>query len=78
MASAPERLGLILVLRPLVLAGHHHPRGKVGEAHRAVGGVNVLTASAAAAVKVNLQILLSHLHDHRGLPYSMCFDERLF
>ena len=51
-----HRAGLVLQLRPLVLAGDDDAGGQVGDAHRGVGGVDALTALARRPVDVDAQI----------------------
>src|SRR5205085_7088444 len=67
-----QRLGLVLVLRLLVLLDDDEAGGKVGDADRAVGGVDRLAAGAGRAVDVDAQILvvdldvdLFRLREHR-------------
>ena len=57
-----HRLGLVLVLTALVLAGHHDAGGEVGEADRRVRLVDVLTTGARRTVRVDAEILLVDLH----------------
>ena len=68
-------LGAVLVLGPLVLAGHHQARGQMGDAHGGIGLVDVLPARAAGAVGVHAEVLVldldvvhlvGHGHDHHG------------
>ena len=71
-----HRLGAVLVLRALALAGdddRSSPGGVIGDAHRAVGLVDVLAAGARGAVGVDAQILVLDLDldlvvDHRIDP----------
>ena len=51
-----HRLGPVLVLRALVLAGDDDAGREMGDAHRAVGGVDVLPAGARRAVGVDAQL----------------------
>jgi len=51
-----HRLGLVAVLRAVVLALHHDPRGTVRDAHGGVGLVDVLSARAGSAVGVDAQV----------------------
>lgn len=44
---------LVLELRPLILALHDDPRGKVGDPHSTVGGVDMLTAGTLGTVGVD-------------------------
>ena len=44
------------MLRALVLAGHDDAAGKMGQAHRRIGLVDVLAAGAAGTVGVDAQI----------------------
>src|SRR5690606_1049292 len=57
-----ERLGLVLVLRLFVLLGDHDAGRQMGDAHRAVGGVDRLAARAARTVDVNAQVVLVELN----------------
>ena len=50
-----------LVLGALVLHRHHHAAGHVGDAHGALGLVDVLPASARRAVHFDAQIVLPDL-----------------
>src|SRR5436305_2653048 len=73
------RLGLVLELRALILAGHHDRRtavlGRVREAHRRVRCIDALPAVSAGTVDIDLEPLgvdghinllgLRHYH-HRG------------
>src|SRR5512145_3370068 len=56
-----HRLGAVAVLRAVVLALHHDVRRQVGDAHRAVGAVDVLAAGARGAVGVDAQVGGVHL-----------------
>jgi hypothetical protein len=75
-SSAPEHVPggrPVLVLRALLLARHHDPRGVVGDAHRRVGGVDVLAAGAGRAVGIDpavrfLDLDLDPVVDHRIDP----------
>ena len=51
----------VLVLAALHLAGHHDAGGQVGQTHRRGGLVDLLSAGAAGAVNVHLDILLTDL-----------------
>ena len=57
----PQRLGLVLDLAALVLAGDDEPGRQVGETHRRVGRVHPLSAGSRGAVGVDPQIALLHL-----------------
>src|SRR5262249_13869191 len=46
----------VFVLRAFILACHHDPRGKVGDAHGGIGGVDVLAAFAAGTVGVHADL----------------------
>src|ERR1035437_592066 len=48
-----HRLGLVLVLAPLVLARHHNAGRKMGESYRGVRLVHVLTSGPRRAVRVD-------------------------
>ena len=52
-----QRLRLVLDLRFLVLAAHHQPGRKVGDAHRRIGGVHALAAGSRGTKRVHAQIL---------------------
>ena len=52
----------ILMLRPLVLTLNHNTRRSVRNAHRRVGGVDMLAAGSSRTISVNPQILLVNLH----------------
>ena len=54
----PPGRGPVLVLRSLVLALHDDAGRKMGDAHRAVGGVDMLAARARGAIGVDANILL--------------------
>src|SRR3989454_2052834 len=60
-----HRLGAVAVLRAVVLALHDDAGGQVGDAHRAVGAVDVLAASARGAVGVDAQVSGVDLHLER-------------
>ena len=51
-----ERFRLVLVLRLFVLLRHDKAGGQVGDAHRAVGGVDVLPARTRRAIHVDAQV----------------------
>src|SRR6266571_6942258 len=57
-----ERLDLVLELGLLVLALHLEARGEVGDAHRAVRGVDALPAGSPGAKHVDAQVFLLDLH----------------
>ena len=59
-----ERPLLVLMLGPLVLAFDHRARGQVGDADGGVGLVDVLTAGAARAERVDLEFALVDLELH--------------
>src|SRR5262245_47992938 len=72
-----ERLGLVLVLRLLVLAGHDQVGGQMGHPDGRVGRVDALPARARRPIDVDAQVLLldrhvdlfglrEHGHRHRG------------
>src|SRR5690606_10546430 len=50
------RLGAVLVLRTLGLAGNGDAGGDVGDAHGRIGGVDVLAAGAGGAVSVDAHV----------------------
>src|ERR1035438_6254468 len=52
---APPVLVKVTCCDALVLALHHNPRRQVGHAHRRVGGVHVLPALAAGAIRIDAQ-----------------------
>ena len=56
-AQDAHRLLAVLVLRALVLAGDHDARRNVRDAHRRIGGVDVLSALAAGAVGVDANVV---------------------
>src|SRR5882724_359915 len=56
-----QRLDLVLELRLLVLLLDDQPGGKVGHAHRAVGGIDALATGAARAKHIDLEVLRLHL-----------------
>ena len=64
-AQHVHRAGLVLQLRALVLAGHDHAGGQVGDPDRGVGGVDALPALARRPEDVDAQVLLVDL-DVRG------------
>ena len=51
----------VAVLRALVLAGNHDPRGQVGDADGRIGDVDVLAALPARPKGVDAQVVLVHL-----------------
>src|SRR5690606_14060385 len=53
----PQCLCLVLVLTLLILAGHHHAGGDVGDAYGGVGRVDALPTRAAAAVDIDTDVL---------------------
>ena len=57
----PHRLGPILVLRFLVLLGDDDPGRDMRDAHRRIGGVDVLTTRARRAIDIDAQILVLDL-----------------
>ena len=61
-ADAPreqlQRLGLVPVLAPLVLDGHHGVRGEVRRAHGGVRRINMLAAGAGRAKRVDADVVL--------------------
>src|SRR5208337_1992047 len=57
-----HRLGAVLVLAALLLHRHDDAGREVGDAHRAVGLVDVLTAGARRAIDVDPQVALVDLH----------------
>ena len=71
-----HRRRLVLVLRAVILALHHHAGRVVRDAHGRFSFVDVLTASAAGAVNIDAQIggvdfnfkIIIHFrrHEHRG------------
>ena len=48
---------LFLCWRALILALHHDVGGQMGNAHGGVGGVHMLAALAAGAIRVDAQFL---------------------
>src|SRR5215469_11817904 len=56
-----EGTRLVLVLRFLVLLDHHEPGRQMGDAHRAVGGVDRLPTRPTRPVDVDTQILVVDL-----------------
>jgi hypothetical protein len=54
--------GLVLMLAPLVLTGHHDPRRKVGQPDSRIGLVDMLTARTGGTVGVDTEVLLIDLH----------------
>ncbi len=59
-----QRLGLVLVLGLLVLAGDDHAGRNVGDAHRRVGGVHALAAGPGRPVHVDADVLRVDHHVH--------------
>src|SRR5262245_11207437 len=78
-----ERLRLVLVLRLLVLAGHHQAGRQVGHAHRRVGGVDALPAGTGGTEDVDAKVLLGEVDlDVLGLGqdgngHGRCVDPSL-
>ena len=64
-AQHVHRARLVLQLRALVLAGHDHAGGQVGDPDGGVGGVDALPALARGPEDVDAQVLLVDL-DGRG------------
>src|SRR5436309_84414 len=60
-ARHAHRLGAVLQLRPLVLTGHDLAAREVGDPHGGVGRVHALTALAAGAIHVDLEIAFGDL-----------------
>ena len=63
-------LGLVLVLAALILTFHHHTGGQVGNTHRRVGGVHVLTASTGGPVGVDAQVFVADLDISQVLGFG--------
>ena len=54
-AQDPHRLGAVFVLRLLILLSDHQAGRQMGDAHRAVGGVDRLAAGPAGAIDIDTQ-----------------------
>lgn len=67
-----QRLGAVLVLRPLALARDDDARRHVRHPHRRVGRVDVLPARAARAEGVPLQVRLCDADVRLGPAVGMC------
>src|SRR6202020_2209799 len=57
-----HRLGLVLVLAALVLAGDHDAGRQVGQAHRGVRLVDVLPPGTRGPISVDTQVFLVDIH----------------
>ena len=65
--NTPEHLHclhLVLALAALILTRHHNAAGDVNDAHRAVCGVDVLTALATRPIGFDAQVCLVDCHGH--------------
>ena len=72
----PHGLFPVLNLAALVLASHHQPGGNVGNAHRRIGSVYVLSTRPGGPVGIDAQIRGSDVHLHvlrlRQYGYRSC------